>query len=54
MSLSPTLELAMDLISRPSVTPDDAGCQELMMSRLAPLGFAGENMRFGDTDNLWA
>src|SRR5690554_3262109 len=54
MSLSPTLELAMDLISRPSVTPDDAGCQELMMSRLAPLGFTGENMRFGDTDNLWA
>src|SRR5690554_4734926 len=54
MSLSPTLELAMDLIRRRSVTPDDAGCQELMMSRLAPLGFVGENLRFGDTDNLWA
>ena len=51
---SPTLELAVDLIRRPSVTPDDAGCQELMMSRLAPLGFTGENLRFGDTDNLWA
>ncbi|OHY81752.1 succinyl-diaminopimelate desuccinylase [Marinobacter sp. AC-23] len=51
---SPTLELAIDLISRPSITPDDFGCQELMMSRLAPLGFAGEQMRFGDTDNLWA
>src|SRR5690606_32226730 len=54
MSLSPTLELAMDLIRRQSVTPDDAGCQALMMSRLAPLGFAGEDLRFGDTDNLWA
>ena len=54
MSLSPTLELAKDLIRRQSVTPDDAGCQELMMSRLAPLGFSGENLRFGETDNLWA
>jgi len=54
MSLSPTLTLAMELISRPSVTPDDAGCQALMMSRLAPLGFTGEHLRFGDTDNLWA
>lgn len=54
MSLSPTLELAIDLIRRPSVTPDDAGCQTLMMSRLAPLGFAGENLRFGEVDNLWA
>lgn len=54
MTLSSTVELAMDLIRRPSVTPDDAGCQELMMSRLAPLGFVGENMPFGDTDNLWA
>jgi succinyl-diaminopimelate desuccinylase len=51
---SPTLELAIDLIRRPSVTPDDAGCQQLMMSRLEALGFAGESMRFGDTDNLWA
>lgn len=54
MSNSPTIELAKALIQRPSVTPDDAGCQELMMSRLAPLGFEGESMRFGDTDNLWA
>lgn len=51
---SPTLELAVDLIRRPSVTPDDAGCQQLMMSRLEPLGFNSEYMRFGDTDNLWA
>ncbi len=54
MTLSPTIELAMDLIRRPSITPDDAGCQALMMSRLGPLGFVGENMRFRDTDNLWA
>ena len=53
-ALSPTLKLAVDLIRRPSVTPDDAGCQPLMMSRLAPLGFAEENLRFGTTDNLWA
>src|SRR5680860_961201 len=53
-ALSPTLELAMDLIRRRSVTPDDAGCQPLMMSRLAPLGFAEENLHFGTTDNLWA
>ena len=39
--LSPTLKLAVDLIRRPSVTPDDAGCQELMMSRLSALGFKG-------------
>ncbi|QSP93433.1 succinyl-diaminopimelate desuccinylase [Marinobacter salinisoli] len=51
---SPTLELAKDLISRPSVTPEDAGCQDLMMSQLAPLGFAEEKLRFGDVDNLWA
>lgn len=54
MPHSPTLKLAMDLIRRPSVTPEDAGCQQLMMSRLAPLGFSGEPMRFGETDNLWA
>ena len=54
MSLSPTLELAMDLIRRRSVTPDDAGCQELMMNHLGPLGFRGELLRFGETDNLWA
>jgi len=54
MSLSPTVELAIDLIRRQSVTPDDAGCQQLMLSRLEALGFQGESMRFDDTDNLWA
>lgn len=53
-TLSATLDLAIDLIRRPSVTPDDAGCQQLMLSRLEALGFQGEPMRFDDTDNLWA
>jgi succinyl-diaminopimelate desuccinylase len=53
MPNSPTIDLAIDLIRRRSVTPDDAGCQELMMSRLEPLGFIGESMRFDDVDNLW-
>ncbi len=51
---SPTLELALDLIRRRSVTPDDAGCQPLMAERLAALGFTIEPMRFGEVDNLWA
>ena len=49
-----TLELAMDLIRRPSVTPDDAGCQELMIERLKPLGFEVHRLRFGKVDNFWA
>ncbi len=49
-----TLELARQLIARPSVTPDDAGCQELMIARLTPLGFAVERLRFGTVDNFWA
>ena len=54
MSASPTLALACELIRRPSVTPDDAGCQALVAGRLARLGFRTEPMRFGDVDNLWA
>lgn len=49
-----TLELAKQLIARPSVTPDDAGCQELMISRLEPLGFEIHRLRFGAVDNFWA
>lgn len=52
--MSDTLDLAIDLISRESVTPEDAGCQELMMQRLAALGFANEPMRFEDVDNFWS
>ena len=52
--LSPTIALAVDLISRESVTPEDAGCQPLMESRLTPLGFNNETMVFEDTTNLWS
>ena len=53
-TLSPTLELACELIRRPSVTPDDEGCQELMMERLAKAGFAIERMRIEEVENFWA
>ncbi len=49
-----TLELALDLIRRPSVTPEDAGCQEVMIARLEALGFRIERLRFGEVDNFWA
>jgi succinyl-diaminopimelate desuccinylase len=52
--MSPTLELSRALIERPSVTPDDQGCQQLLAERLQPLGFIIEHLRFGDVDNLWA
>jgi succinyl-diaminopimelate desuccinylase len=52
--MSTTLELAIDLLQRQSNTPLDAGCQELMISRLEPLGFKIERMRFGDVDNFYA
>lgn len=51
---SPVLALTMDLISRPSVTPADEGCQQLMADRLQAQGFAIESMFFEDTLNLWA
>ncbi|CAK3606664.1 succinyl-diaminopimelate desuccinylase [Vibrio crassostreae] len=54
MTDSPTLALAKDLISRQSVTPEDAGCQELMIERLKALGFEIEVMVFEDTTNFWA
>lgn len=52
--MSPTLELARELIRRPSVTPNDRGCQQLLAERLQPLGFQVEHLRFGEVDNLWA
>ena len=54
MSVSPTLDLACELIRCASVTPDDAGCQAILAGRLVPLGFRIESMRFGGVDNLWA
>lgn len=49
-----TIQLAIDLISRPSVTPDDQGCQQVMIKRLQKLGFEVENLRFEDVDNFYA
>ncbi|MBL1433034.1 MAG: M20/M25/M40 family metallo-hydrolase, partial [Gammaproteobacteria bacterium] len=49
-----TLALAIELISKPSVTPKDEGCQALLTSRLTPIGFNCEDMPFGDVSNLWA
>ncbi len=52
--MSEVLELARELIARPSVTPDDAGCQHLLAQRLERAGFSCEHLRFGEVDNLWA
>ncbi len=56
--MSHTLQLTEQLMSRPSVTPDDAGCLEIIAARLKPLGFDCERMDSGpDTfrvSNLWA
>jgi len=52
--MSDTLDLAKELISRASITPEDAGCQDLMMARLQALGFKLETLSFGDTRNFWA
>ncbi|MDD5277672.1 MAG: succinyl-diaminopimelate desuccinylase [Methylovulum sp.] len=51
--MSATLDLAKDLIRRVSVTPEDAGCQDLLASRLTPLGFNEERLDFVDTQNIW-
>lgn len=50
----PVLDLAQQLIRRPSLSPDDAGCQEIMIARLKAIGFKIEAMNFGDTLNFWA
>jgi succinyl-diaminopimelate desuccinylase len=52
--MSKTLELTQNLMARPSVTPADAGCQEVLIERLAALGFHIERLRFGSVDNFWA
>ncbi|MCM2129657.1 succinyl-diaminopimelate desuccinylase [Larsenimonas rhizosphaerae] len=53
-TLSDTLQLACDLLARPSVTPDDAGCQALIAERLEALGFHIEAMNTHGVTNLWA
>lgn len=56
--MTATLRLAEELISRPSVTPDDAGCLDILSARLRPLGFACERQDSGPDEfrvaNLWA
>ncbi len=52
--MSATLDLAKQLISIPSVTPDDLGCQKIIADRLSLIGFKIEHLRFGEVDNLWA
>ncbi len=52
--MSEILDLTIDLVRRPSVTPDDQGCQKLLADRLARAGFTIEHLRYGEVDNLWA
>ncbi|MBD9367580.1 succinyl-diaminopimelate desuccinylase [Xanthomonas sp. XNM01] len=52
--MSDILDLTCELIARPSVTPDDAGCQQLIAERLGRAGFTCEHLRLGEVDNLWA
>ncbi len=54
MAVSATIALAQDLMGRASVTPEDKGCQALMIARLEAIGFKVERMRFGAVDNFWA
>ena len=49
-----TIALMQELIRRPSITPDDAGCQEIIAARLSAIGFDCESMQFGKVQNLWA
>lgn len=52
-SNSATLALTKDLISRNSVTPEDAGCQALLAERLQNCGFSAENLPFDEVSNIW-
>ncbi len=52
--MTATLELTLDLMRRPSVTPADEGCQALMASRLERAGFRIEHLKYGNVENLWA
>jgi succinyl-diaminopimelate desuccinylase len=52
--MSQAFDLTLDLMARPSVTPADEGCQELLIARLGGCGFEIERMRHGNVDNFWA
>jgi succinyl-diaminopimelate desuccinylase len=51
--MSETLTLLEELIKKPSVTPDDAGCQDLLAQRLTKIGFEDERLNFDNTQNIW-
>ena len=51
--MTDTIELLKNLIRRESVTPNDAGCLDLIANRLTPSGFTDERLNFGDTENMW-
>ncbi len=52
--MSATVELAKELISRPSISPLDGGCQAVMIERLRAIGFKVEILNFGSVQNFWA
>ncbi len=52
--MTATLELTEALLRRPSISPEDHGCLEIIAARLAPLGFRVEALNFGPVANLWA
>lgn len=52
--MQPVVDLTFQLMARPSVTPQDAGCQDLLARRLQACGFQVQSLRFGEVDNLWA
>ncbi|MBF7694109.1 MULTISPECIES: succinyl-diaminopimelate desuccinylase [Acinetobacter] len=54
MQSSETLDLSLELLQQPSVTPNDHTCQDIIAARLSKIGFNIESMRFEDVDNLWA
>jgi len=54
MAAHPAIDLLCELVRRSSVTPDDAGCQDVLAERLARIGFDCQPMPFGDVSNLWA
>lgn len=54
MTSSNTLDLSLELLKQPSITPNDHSCQDIISQRLAQIGFEIEAMQFGDVDNLWA
>jgi succinyl-diaminopimelate desuccinylase len=53
-ALSPTIELTQELIRRPSVSPEDQGCLQIISSRLEALGFKVERLTYGPVENIWA